>query len=129
MKIYLAHNFAAREWLPSVVAQITEAGHKCTAKWIWDDTHCGVSTTAALADLSDIDASNCLVLFVDQYGPTPGKGKFVELGYAYAQGKQIVLVGEDTQTVFYTLPGIERVESVSSLLKLLHKQKEEYGAQ
>lgn len=125
MKVYLAHNFAAREWLPTVVAQLTEAGHESTGRWISDDTHIGVSEHAACADLNDIDRSSCLVLFVDQYGSTPGKGKYVELGYAYAQGKRIILVGEDTRNVFYSLPGVERVADVPELLKKLHKQVEE----
>jgi nucleoside 2-deoxyribosyltransferase len=125
MRIYVAHNFAAREWLPTVIAQITEAGHESTSRWITDPSHVGVSQQAALADLGDIDRSNCLVLFVDQYGPTPGKGKYVELGYAYAQGKRIILVGKDTQNVFYALPGVERVADVPELLKKLHKQAEE----
>lgn len=125
MKVYLAHNFAARQWLPIVVAHLTEAGHESTAKWITDDSHCGVSQQAAMADLNDIDRSNCLVLFVDQYGPTPGKGKYVELGYAYAKGKRIILVGRDTQNVFYALPDVERVSDIPELLKKLHKTKEE----
>lgn len=125
MRIYLAHNFAAREWLPSVVKQVIEAGHECTSRWITDPAHIGVSTAAALADLADIDAANCLALFVDQYGQTPGKGKYVELGYAYAQDKRIILIGEDTKNVFYALPGVERVANVPELLKLLHKNKEE----
>jgi nucleoside 2-deoxyribosyltransferase len=125
MRIYVAHNFAAREWLPTVIAQLTEAGHESTSRWITDPSHVGVSQQAALADLGDIDRSNCLVLFVDQYGPTPGKGKYVELGYAYAQGKRIILVGKDTQNVFYALPGVERVADVPELLKKLHKQVEE----
>lgn len=125
MKIYLAHNFAARSWLPSVVAQLTEAGHESTGRWITDDSHVGVSQHAACVDLLDIDKSNCFVLFVSQYGPTPGKGKFVELGYAYAMGKRIILVGEENDNVFYALPGIERVKDVPELLKKLHKQKEE----
>lgn len=123
MKIYLAHNFKAREWLPTVVAQVIATGHECTARWIWDDSHIGVSRHGALDDLHDIDRSNCLVLFVDQYGSTPGKGKFVELGYAYAQDKRIILVGADTQNIFYALPGIERVANVDELLALLLREK------
>ena len=123
MKVYLAHNFKAREWLGAVVSQLTEAGHECTAQWIWDDSHIGVSEHGALADLNDIERSDCLVLFVDQYGSTPGKGKFVEFGYAYAQGKRIILLGEDTQNVFYALPTVERVADVPELLKRIHKEK------
>lgn len=123
MKIYLAHNFAAREWLPSVVAQINEAGHECTSRWIWDDAHIGVSEHGAISDIQDIDRADCLVLFVDQFGPTPGKGKYFEFGYAFAEGKRIILVGVDTQNVFYALPTVERVADVPELLKLIHKEK------
>ncbi len=125
MKLYLAHNFSAREWLPTVVAQLEEMGHKVTATWIWDDSHTngGTKLDSALVDLEDIVRADVLVFFVDQYGPTPGQGKYFELGYAYAEGKRIILVGEEDRCVFYSLPTIERVKNIPELLKLIQKEK------
>lgn len=124
MNIYVAHNFAAREWLPDVVSRINKIGHRCTSTWISDDAHTktGKMVDSAIVDIRDIDRSGCLVLFVDQYGDTPGKGKYFELGYAYAQQKRIILVGADTHCVFYHLPGIERVADTHELIWLLSKE-------
>ena len=125
MKIYIAHNFSAREWLPEVVHRIKVAGHHVTSTWIFDDAHAagGSRLTSAKVDLADIDQSSCIVLFTDQYGETPGKGKYFELGYAYAHQKRIILVGGDESCVFYWLPGIQRVENVEELIELLKKEK------
>ena len=125
MRIYVAHNFSAREWLPVVVHKIKAVGHHVTSTWIFDDAHAagGSRLSSAKVDLADIDQSSCIVLFTDQYGETPGKGKYFELGYAYAQKKRIILVGKDESCVFYWLPGIQRVENVEELIKLLKKEK------
>ena len=125
MNIYVAHNFSAREWLPEVVHKIKVVGHHVTSTWIFDDAHAagGSRLSSAKVDLADIDQSSCIVLFVDQYGETPGKGKYFELGYAYAQQKRIILVGKDESCVFYWLPGIQRVADVEELIELLKKEK------
>lgn len=121
MRIYVAHNFAARSWLPKVVAQIEQLGHFCTSTWIFDDAHSktGQQVDSAQVDINDINRSDAFVLFVDQDGPKPGKGKYFELGYAYAQGLRLFLVGEDRGCVFYHLPGIQQVRDLSELLPLL----------
>lgn len=125
MNIYVAHNFAARSWLPEVMDLIQKAGHRCTSTWVVDDAHAktGKMVDSAFVDLRDIDRSACLVLYVDQYGDTPGKGKYFELGYAYAQQKRIILVGSDNHCVFYYLPGITRVENTDELIELLKKER------
>jgi|SRR5882672_3889962 len=121
MNIYLAHNFAAREWLPKVVEMLAAQGHKCTSTWIFDDSHAkgGTKRESAQVDIEDIERSEILVLFVDQEGPTPGRGKYFELGFAYARGKRIILVGTDDGCVFYSLSQIERVLNVKELLEVL----------
>lgn len=109
MKLYLAHNFAARDALRLLVEKLEASGYHVTSRWITDDAHVQESTAQqnALDDLEDIDAADVLVLFVDQFKDRPGKGKFIEFGYAYAKGKQIILCGDDTESsVFYKLPGV-----------------------
>src|SRR5665213_1277837 len=125
MKIYLAHNFSAREFLPSVVSLLTNLGFDCTSTWIFDDAHAkgGSRLASAMVDLQDIDRSNYLVLFTDQYGATPGKGKYVELGYAYAKEKRIILVGTDESCVFYALPGVVHLKDVDDLIEYLSKKE------
>ena len=126
-EIYLAHNFAAREWLPKVVDRLMQAGHLCTSAWIFDDSHAhgGTMLESAMADLQGLDQAQVLVLFTDQYGDRPGKGKYAELGYALAKEKKVFLVGEDSGCVFYALPGITQVRDVDELLGAL--KREGYG--
>jgi nucleoside 2-deoxyribosyltransferase len=121
MKVYLAHNFKAREWLPEVIERLKQAGIECTSTWITDDAHTkgGSHRESALVDLDDIDRSDCLVLFVDNYGYRPGKGKYFEMGYAFAQGLRVIIIGEDNSCVFYSLAQVERVKDVDELLEVL----------
>lgn len=123
MTIYLASNFLDRDRLREEVKPLFEAaGHEITSRWIWDDSHLhGRSAEAsALHDLADVDRASALVLFTDQRGPRPGKGKFLELGYAIRAGKRIVLLGEDQDSsVFYFLPTIRHAKTVEEALRLL----------
>jgi hypothetical protein len=52
---------------------------------------------------------------VDQFGPRPEKGKYVELGYAIGTGKKIFLCGFDTSCVFYALPQCIRVRTLNDI--------------
>jgi len=120
MKIYLAHNFKARWWLRDYKALLELNGHKVTSRWITQNypeirTH-EIEQKAALEDLEDIDAADALILFTDQYGDSPGKGKFMEYGYALAKGKQIYIHGKDIQScIFYYLPGVKVLSLISAL--------------
>lgn len=114
MKIYIAHNFAARlELREHLVPFLTRLGHEVTSTWITDDSHVDKlnAKQSALIDLSDIDRADALVLYVDQFGDSPGKGKFLELGYAIAKGKRVYLWGKDDSSVFYHLPQVIRLET------------------
>lgn len=119
MKIYLAHNFKARWWLRDYIKLLERAGHIVTSSWIVDDSHCesGHSrATSAISDFNDIDASDALILFTDQYGDSPGKGKYMEFGYALAKGKKVYIHGLDTtSSVFYHLPDVQILHLVSDL--------------
>lgn len=122
MKIYLAHNFVARDWLKTLIGEFSKLGHEITSNWITDDSHCitGQALHSATVDLEDIERADCLVLFTDQYGDRHGRGKFVELGYAIRAGKRVFLVGEDqTSSVFYHLPTIRHCKTVEELLAAL----------
>lgn len=118
MKIYLAHNFAARLVLRPVVERLTQLGHEVTSRWITDDAHVLESTAAQNArdDLDDVDRADALVIFTDQFAERPGRGKFVELGYAMGKGKRIYLCGvPDPTCVFYNLQGLRQI-SIGQLM-------------
>jgi nucleoside 2-deoxyribosyltransferase len=120
MKIYVAHNFAARNELArKALAMLDRMGHEVTSRWITDDTHTASSEDqnrkSAMADLEDIDRADAILLFVDQVGSTPGRGKWVEFGYAYAKGKRCYLYGVCTQCIFIHLPGVYRILSFDEI--------------
>lgn len=120
MKIYIAHNFKARWWLRDYKAFLEGIGHVVTSRWISQNypeiRNPEMEQKFALEDLADIDAADALILFTDQYGDSPGKGKFMEFGYALAKGKEIYIHGKDIQSsIFYYLPGVRILFLVSAL--------------
>src|SRR6267142_3869939 len=119
MKLYLAHNFDARNYLNIIVKpKLEAAGHIITSRWIWDDFHLdkGSGVISAQHDLEDIENSNGIILFVDQYAERPGRGKFVELGYAIRAGKKTFLIGSNTDCVFYNLSIIVKFDTIDDFI-------------
>lgn len=107
LSLYLAHNFKAREVLKYVVEELeTKHGFHVTSRWITDDSHVDSKNREqnAVSDVEDIEAADVVVLFVDQYGERPGRGKWWEFGFAVGLGIPVFLVGEDTNCIFYHLP-------------------------
>jgi len=117
--IYLAHNYGAREWLRSeVVPYLESRSHNITSRWIiWPPIH--DSNIEGPMDLEDIDKASHVVFFTGQYSERPGRGKFVELGYAIRAGKTVIMVGEDNGCVFYKLPTLRWADSYQSILRYL----------
>jgi nucleoside 2-deoxyribosyltransferase len=115
VKLYLAHNYEARIGLRETIKVLAELGHSVTSRWITDDAHDGVNATTARVDLDDIKTSDALVLFVNQFGDRPGRGKYVELGYALGIGKKVFLYGNLNNCVFYHLPEVQWVSSLTQI--------------
>lgn len=107
MKIYVAHNFAARLWLREALKPLVDFGHEITSRWIYDDSHVHESTASAnaLVDIQDIERADLLIIIVDKFDPAPGastgKGKWFEWGYALGIGKTVYVVGADNSCVFW----------------------------
>jgi len=124
MKVYLAHNFEARDWLKVTIKPALEAvGHEVTSRWITDDSHLQTfdDDRSARADLEDIDKADVLILFTDQYGSRPPRGKFFEFGYAYADEKICILLGEDTKSsVFYRLENVHKYSLLTDVIEFLN---------
>lgn len=105
MKIYLAHNFEAREWLREGLKEGLWKGHEITSRWIIDGPHSDGTdrVLSAHTDLEDIDKADYLVLFLDSFRNQSGREKWFEFGYALAKHKLILLLGEDKSCVFTNL--------------------------
>lgn len=120
MKVYLAHNFGAREWLRDQVNPLVEsAGHIVTSRWVTDDVHCLPRQQNAVDDVEDLRSTSTVIVFVDQFSDRPGKGKFVEWGLAIGFGKQVILVGSDESCVFYHLPNMRRAATIEEAIQLI----------
>lgn len=126
MKVYLAHNYAAKDWLlHEVIPQFEGMGIEVTSRWIRVSQHIDpyspqVQIDEAEKDVQDVLRADALVLFTDQFGDRPGRGKYVELGMAIVARKKIILVGkEHKNTVFYYLPTIQHCATIDEVLKVM----------
>lgn len=74
-------------------------------------------------DVFDLWSSECVVGFSEmEYTPTRG-GRHVEFGMALAWQKRIIIVG-GYENVFYTLPQIQHVNTLSQLITELSTRKQ-----
>lgn len=103
--------------------RLRNAGHEPTSRWV-DGNGEGMShAEAAAMDLIDVERADVLILFTNQKGTSfISGGRFVELGYAIAIDKRIIVVG-DYENVFIHLPEIERVDTFTQALRLLKNEE------
>lgn len=123
LTIYLAGSYRRREELAEVAKSLeARKGNKIIARWLsgrhgasFEAIGDGERCASALEDLEDIDNCEFLVLFGEEksVGYLSG-GRMVELGYAIAQGKAIVIVGPK-ENVFQFVPHVEQVADVAAL--------------
>lgn len=125
MIFYIAHNYAAKfepHGLKTFAQALNDSGHVCNSRWLFEEGHGGKGKSPeeqkkyAMEDFLDISNSEYLIHFCDQVGPTPGRGKFVEVGYALAVGKRVLIVGNDCdECVFYFMQNCRRFKTVEAL--------------
>lgn len=122
MKVYIAHNFAARDYLnQEIIPLLRAAGHECTSSWIWDDSHLYHKNAqqSAVKDLADIDKASDIIIFLNAFADRTGRGKWFEFGYALRAGKRCIAVGEDKSCIFCNLPNIRLVATIEDAMRLL----------
>lgn len=130
MKVYIAHNFEARDWLrENVLPLLKKIGHTSTSDWITDDSHLkrDMMKESAIADAMGIDTSDMILFFAKQLGDRPGRGKYFELGYAYARHKGVMVVGNEMELkecVFYHMPGVMLFNGIESAMQYLSGKRE-----
>jgi nucleoside 2-deoxyribosyltransferase len=96
-----------------------QAGIEVTSRWIDEhklETDHRILRLEAEHDLEDIRQAEWFILLNSQKRGEETTGKAVELGYALARGKRIVVVGERTN-VFHSLPQIRIVETVDEAIR------------
>lgn len=123
MKVYLAGMLSTIKTRKAQAAELRVAGIKVTSHWIDETVPYNVEmkdipevyhAETAVIDIQDIDDCDVFVEFV----PTDTElvdatlrsssrgGHHFEMGYAYATGKRVMVVG-DKENVFHYLPRIE----------------------
>ncbi len=105
LSCYIASFFDTRARLLPVRETLSRLGLEVTSRWL--DEPSGVTTAAefkkcAYRDIEDIKRARFLI--IDTLDVTPRGGREVELGYALAWGKPIMLVGPK-RNVFHELAG------------------------
>ena len=114
MKIYIAAPFEMRDEAISVMHWLESCGHGVTSSWLREGAFANDDPTARL-DLADIDRANLLLaLNPPEWRRAGTGGRHVELGYALALGKQIVLVGVRTN-VFHHLDCVRVISRIEDL--------------
>ena len=103
---YLASKFERRAELQRYARQLQSDGCYSTSRWLtsFEDNHRknGMAYLAA-ADLADVAAADVFVVFTLQ--EKVRGGMHVELGYALALKKKIVVIGPRV-TIFHHLPNV-----------------------
>ncbi len=105
-RFYIATRFANKEAGRNLSIKLAMQGNICTARWLWRDEGAdkGVGSRwkstdlSALAvdysrqDLEDISIADVVYVLTDNCEGVPG-GMWVEMGYALALNKKVLLVG------------------------------------
>lgn len=109
-RIYIAGSFNGAPRIYEEAEVLEEKGHTITGVWfqphdpiekIWDSNFGGrVAEVMALRDFNGIDRADLMI--IDTLEESSSGGRNVELGYALAKSKRIILIGEPT-TIFYSL--------------------------
>lgn len=130
MKIYIASHDQVKA--RALKAELLRHGHSVTSRWI-DEEHLfplglGLNDPEYLSaiaemDLFDIRAADTLILISPSGEMAATGGRFVEMGYALGQGKQVILLGE-MSSVFGYLPQVMWVSDVQTLVRVLGKDGE-----
>jgi len=119
MKIYVAGSWLRRKELAKKAQRLEDEGIQVTSRWLSSHGDDLPLVQAAKEDLEDIRKADGLLLFTQdkKHGYTTG-GRFVELGYAYAKKKTIVIVGP-RENVFCHLDYIHQFNSFKAALEYL----------
>lgn len=131
MRIYLAAAWSRKKEIKLIADQLNEIlGVIVTANWLIEDSKPKKKNVfkycqeRARIDVQDVRKADMLIRFTDdlRHKVVPARlatgARMFEMGYAYALGKKIVVVGGH-QPIFDYLPGIVHVNDVETLKSFL----------
>lgn len=126
LAVYLAAPYVAREEVAHYAAELASVGFRITSRWLAETHEIGEGTAGAATDLApalvskhahddlhDIDDCDILVALtaasLGALAPFGNSGgRHVELGYAIARNKRVLVVGEP-ENIFHRMSGVDAV--------------------
>ena len=132
MKIYVAASWGRWDEAHKLADMLECLGWVVTSRWLLPQEP-NSHQARAFNDVEDILDADVLVRISDkeimEFPLIPAKfasgARMFETGYAYANGKSIVVLG-GYQNTFDYLPGITVVENEEQLIKELYKIQEDF---
>lgn len=118
MKIYIAAPYPLRDMAIVMMQVLEQHGHEVTSRWLREpDNFCDKH---ALKDLDDVAASDVLLALNYSGWEEKGTGgRHVELGYALALGKRVIVYGKRSN-IFHHLNVVTVVDTFEKAMELMH---------
>ena len=134
MTVYLAAAWSRRKEISLIADQLNKIPGVCVkARWLKEpikakEKHCfHFCQKRAQVDVQDVKKADILIRFTDDLRRklVPARlatgARMFEMGYAYALGKKIIVVGGH-QPIFDYLPGIIHINDVETLKSFLLRE-------
>ena len=131
--IYLAAAYDRQKEIKAIALELQSVGVPVLSRWL-DEQDCPPNqdfedflADNALKDIDDLNQCHTLVRFTDDLSTdfVPSRiasgARMFETGYAYSQGKRIIVVGGH-QNVFDRLPGIIHLSDKDELKAILKRE-------
>jgi hypothetical protein len=130
MRVYLADQYRNKEFVKQRRTELESTGDiEVCSRWL-EEKYSANATLKDLGneqqiyaniDIADIGDCDVFVLFtVDPSIPTLRGGRHFETGYAYGQGKPVLIVGPK-ENIFHYLGGVRSVDTWEAAQELLLK--------
>jgi nucleoside 2-deoxyribosyltransferase len=116
-KVFIAGWFDARPIMNELASILESEGFVISSRWIqtakdvpdFYGLHDSTLKRAAYKDIEDIDASDLVILVNPKRHHGHGRGgRHWEMGYAYAKGKPIIIVGEP-ENIYHFLDDVTKI--------------------
>jgi nucleoside 2-deoxyribosyltransferase len=119
MKVYIAAPYQEREFAQRMMAELQRDGIVCTSQWLTSEDD--LTDEHARKDLRDIDRADAVLLINPEcYASSGTGGRHVEVGYALARSKPVLLWGSRSN-IFHYLNEVTLTPSMADVLGMLNR--------
>lgn len=128
MRVYLAGRFSRKAELRGYAYDLSRVGIEVDARWLQNGFHeesasPGVEQRFAVEDLEDVKRADVFVIFTEAEGTYTRGGRFVEMGYALALGKPVIVIGRK-ENIFVRLAEKQVATWQQAVHELLARKRE-----